>query len=126
MIGKLVLTLAVIAGAYLVVRARWRGDTAPGMRPGLPSRALRWTAAGLVVVMLGASGFYLLHDWQRGREVVEVRVLNVASGAETRYLARRGSVEGRRFRTLDGIEVRLADVERMLLAPAQADVAAGP
>ncbi|AHF03217.1 hypothetical protein MARPU_04460 [Marichromatium purpuratum 984] len=126
MIGKLVLTLAVIAGAYLVVRARWRGESVPGVRLGLPPRALRWAATGLLLVMLGASGFYLLYDWRQAREVVEVRVLNVASGAEIRYLARRGSVEGRRFRTLDGIEVRLADVERMLLAPAQPDAVAGP
>ncbi|NKN32010.1 hypothetical protein [Marichromatium bheemlicum] len=128
MIGKLLLTLVVIVGASLVLRSRWRraAGVSQGRAPVVPARALRWTAAGLVVVMVGASTVYLLRDWHQDHAVVEVRVINVASGAETRYLARRGAVEGRRFRTLEGIEVRLADVERMLLLPTAQVDAPGP
>jgi hypothetical protein len=69
--------------------------------------------------MLGGTGLYLIRGWDEGREILQVRVVNANTGAEIDYRARRRDVEGRSFRTIEGQVVRLADVERMILTPAE-------
>ncbi len=120
MIWKLLLTLAVLLGGWVFVRTRLRRTAAPPdwrppRRARVPSRRLRALAYGLAGLMLLGTGGYLYRGWAHGNEVVEVQVINAATGAVTPYQARRRDVDGRGFRTLDGREVRLADVERMVL-----------
>lgn len=119
MFGKLLLTLAVILGAYAVIRARLRGGEAsprPSPSPPLvPPGAARAAAYGLVAVMVSGSLLWLYLDWQEGHEVVAVQVINANTGDVTTYQARRADVGGRHFTTLDGRRVTLADVERMVL-----------
>jgi hypothetical protein len=122
MLGKILLTLAVILGAYAVIRARFRSID-EGTRPQppaspvplIPAGTVRAVAYGLVAVMVAGSLLWLYLDWQARREVVAVRVINANTGAVTEYRARRADVEGRHFTTLDGRRVTLADVERMVL-----------
>ena len=76
---------------------------------------MRTLAYGVLGLMLAGSAFYLFSRWESDHAVVRVQVVNANTGQITPYLARRGEIDGRRFRTLDGVEVRLADVERMLL-----------
>ncbi len=123
MFGKLLLTLAVILGAYLVIRTRIQRGRAvaaasppPAREPLMPAAALRAVAYGLVVVMVAGSLLWLYLDWEAGASVVTVQVINANTGDVTLYQARREHVEGRRFTTLDGRIVTLADVERMELA----------
>jgi hypothetical protein len=122
MLGKIVLTLAVIIGAYLVIRARMlRGNRpdatpAPAPRPPLlPAGAARALAYGLVSVMVAGSLMWLYLDWEKDHEIVAVQVINANTGVVTDYRARRQDVEGRQFTTLDGRRVTLADVERLVL-----------
>jgi hypothetical protein len=61
------------------------------------------------------SGWYLWRSWDHGNQVMQVQVVNAATGAIVLYEARRRDIEGRVVRTLDGREIRLADVERMIL-----------
>ena len=122
MIWKLLLTAAVLLGAYGVIRARIRAQRVaqglePPRQPLFPPGTIRLTAALLVAVMVIGSAFYLLQDWLHDQETIQVQVINANSGAITHYQARRGSVDGRRFQTLDGREIRLADVERMIILP---------
>lgn len=124
MIGKLVLTLLVLLGAYAVLRARWRSEQAApasreALRPLLPRGAMRVAAVVVVGVMVGGSGLALLQGWLETREVVQVQVVNANTGAVSSYRAHRGDVGGRQIRTLDGREIRLADVERMIVLPAE-------
>jgi hypothetical protein len=123
MFGKLLLTLAVILGAYLVIRTRIQRGRAvaaasppPAREPLIPAAALRAVAYGLVVAMVAGSLLWLYLDWEAGASVVTVQVINANTGDVTLYQARREQVEGRRFTTLDGRIVTLADVERMELA----------
>ncbi len=123
MFGKLLLTLAVILGAYLVIRSRIQRGRAvaaasppPVREPLIPAAALRAVAYGLVVAMVAGSLLWLYLDWEAGASVVTVQVINANTGDVTLYQARREHVEGRRFTTLDGRIVTLADVERMELA----------
>ena len=123
MFGKLLLTLAVILGAYLVIRTRIQRGRAvaaasppPVREPLIPAAALRAVAYGLVVAMVAGSLLWLYLDWEAGASVVTVQVINANTGDVTLYQARREHVEGRRFTTLEGRIVILADVERMELA----------
>lgn len=122
MLGKILLTAAVILGAYLVIRARMqRGREAPAPppvppRPSLvPVSAVRAIAYGLVAAMVAGSLLWLYQDWESGRGVVTVRVINANTGDVTLYQARREDIERRQFVTLDGRRVTLAEVERMVV-----------
>jgi hypothetical protein len=122
MFGKILLTAIVILGAYLVIRTRMRRNREPaavprpgGREPLLPSGALKTLAYGLVTTMAAGSLLWLYLDYEAGREVVTVRIINANTGDVTTYQARRADVRGRRFVTLDGRPVTLADVDRMEL-----------
>ena len=122
MIWKLLLTGAVVLGAYLVIRARiLRAREARGVvqrRPPLvPPGAVRIAAYALAVLMVAGSAFLLLRDWGSSGDLVTVTVVNANTGGTASYRALRGDIGERRFQTLDGREVRLADVERMILEP---------
>ncbi len=123
MIWKFLLTIVVMLGAYLVLRTRWRASgrawgKAPTAPPLLPAGLVRTVAYALLGLMLAGSGWYLFWQWESGNGVMVVEVVNANTGAVTHYEARRRTIEGRGFRTLDGREIRLADVERMILKPA--------
>ena len=131
MIGKLLLTLAVLLGAYGVLRVRWRANriesgTVPGLdRPhGSDSswQTMRLAASLLIAIMAVGSALYLAQGWFEDQEVVQVQVINANTGRITLYESRRGSVEGRQFQTLDGRTIRLADVERMIILPAEPEL----
>lgn len=120
MIWKILLTAAVVLGAYLVFRARIRrsreaaGLVAP-RAPLIPPALIRPLAYALLGVMLIGSLSLLVRDWDRNREIIPVQVVNANTGEITRYEVRRGSVDGRRFMTADGREIRIADVERLVM-----------
>jgi len=123
MFGKLLLTAAVILGAFLAVRGRMQRsrDVAAAAPPSTPREPLvpagtfKALSYGLVVVMVAGSLLWLYLDYEAGREVVTVRVINANTGEATTYMARRADVKGRRFTTLDGRPVTLSDVDRMEL-----------
>ncbi len=124
MIWKLLLTLSVILLAYFVIRARIRRSReAAGLVPPraalIPPALIRPLAYGLLAVMLIGSLTYLVKDWDRDSEIIRVQVVNANSGAVTEYDARRGSLDGRRFVTSDGREVRIAEVERLIVQDAR-------
>ena len=130
MIGKFLLTLIVILMAYGVLRARWRNTDgradrlshgAPPHRAEAAQSTMRLAAALLVAIMAVGSALYLVLDWRDARTVVQVQVINANTGQITPYASRRGSIAGRRLVTLDGREIRLADVERMIVLPAAPD-----
>lgn len=126
MIGKLLLTLLVLIGAYGVLRARWRADrVARGLEPErpplVPRAAVRVAASVILVVMVAASALAILQTWRGKQEVVEVQVVNANTGQVTTYRAHRDGIQGRRLETLDGREIRLADVERMIILPADGE-----
>ena len=77
MFGKILLTVAVILGAYSVIRARMRDDreaaATPPVRPAtplVPSGILKAVAMGLVVAMVAGSLLWLYLNYTAGREIV--------------------------------------------------------
>jgi len=124
MLGKILLTLAVILGAWLVIRQRMERARTPAPPPGarrplLPPTFVRALAYGLVTVMAAGSLLWLYLDWEAGRGLVNVRVINANTGEVTSFQARRQDIEDRQFTTLDGRRVTLAEIERMVLEDAR-------
>lgn len=120
MIWKILLTAALILWAFMVFRGRLRrarearGLSAP-RPPLLPPGLLRPLAYLLLTFMLFGSAAYLVLDWRSAQETVRAQVINANTGAIVEYQIKRGSIDGRRFVTADGQEVRLADVERLIV-----------
>ena len=121
MIAKILLTLTVIGIAWLVIAQRQRRRVVMASRP--PALVVKdrrggfwqWTGYLLMIMMILGSGFFLFQVWQDRYRVVSVRVINTQSGKTTEYQARRGEVDARRFVTLDGREVSVANNERIEL-----------
>ena len=122
MFMKLLLTLAVIAVAWLVLRNRYRRSqiAAPSQPPRLQSppartsdRLPRLAAYALIFGMLLASGVVLYLQWRDEYRIVTVRVINAQTGQTLTYEARRGDVEQHQFLTLDGRTVYVAEIERI-------------
>ncbi|MCF7983373.1 MAG: hypothetical protein K9L70_03125 [Thiohalocapsa sp.] len=123
MFTKLLVTAAVVYFGYLVYRARRReadperAAERPLPRfPRVPSRFLMVSAYGLLTLMLVASTLYLYRDWTRSTGVVDLQVVNPYTGDVQRYQARRGDIDGRTFRTVDGRVIRIAEMERLIIA----------
>ncbi len=121
MFTKLLLTALVIFGALMVLRTRRQRYVRPeapivASAPSVPkTRIPQVVAYGLIVMVLAGAGYFLYLDWRDNYRVVTLRVIDSRTGKETRYQARKGDVEGRQFRTVDGKEVSLAEVERLEL-----------
>jgi hypothetical protein len=125
MITKLILTLTVIAIAWLVVKNRQQRvqaithDSQPEVAAGgSKNPMLRWGAYALLAMLLLGSGAYLFVQWQDYTRVVSVVVVDTQTGRSVSYQARRGDIEARRFVTLDGREVSVAHNERIELESA--------
>ncbi len=118
MIWKLFLTLAVLFAAYGAIHAESIGRRPRRqVSPRLPSRVMRLVVVVILAVMSIGTAARLYSGWRHEREIILVQVVNANTGQITPYEVRRGSVDGRRFQTLDGREIRLADVERMIILP---------
>lgn len=118
MLLKILLTALVVLGGVLVLRRRTRQvqqSVAPQQPTAGKSRLASIAAYGLVFVMLAGAAFFVYLEWVDGYQVVSVRVIDTRTGNAASYEARRSEVEGRSFRTVDGLTVTLADVERMEL-----------
>jgi hypothetical protein len=121
MITKLILTLLVVTGAILFVRMRaGKRLTSQLPPPATPvksprSRVFLFTAVVLLLLTLAGTGYYLFHLWQDSYREVTVRVINANTGQITSYQAYKGDVDRERglFRTVEGLEVTLSDVERL-------------
>jgi hypothetical protein len=112
MISKILFTLAVIAGVFLLVKLRRRRPVAAAP-PDETAQGFRWLALFAVALILVGSAFFLWQTWRDASEVLVLRVIDTRSGKVSEYRAYRSDVEGRVFRTLDGRRISLAETERL-------------
>ncbi len=114
MVTKLLLTILLVIGALLIARQR-----ASARRPAPTSTTPRapwyWRLipAALLLVLLSVGALVFWLQWQESHRIFTVRVIDTRSGEVRTYPVYRDDVHGRAFRTIDGIDVTLADVERM-------------
>ena len=115
MLLKLFYALLIGGAVVFVLRSRLGAGSRPGKgeaegpKP-VPPRLVAYGVAAVIIVTSAAAGLF---QWHRGQEEVTVRVINGETGAESAYTAERGSIGGRRFRTVDGRTIVLAETERL-------------
>ena len=124
MLTKILLTVFVAIGAWLVLRYRQQ-NRPPLYLPPTPAPPppieldknppMKIIALALTLFMMAGVGWFLYDEWFDGRRIVEVQVINANTGKVTLYDARKGEVnlQNGSFTTLGGNRVVLAAVERM-------------
>lgn len=117
MIKELLLTGLVLLAAIIYVRFKASKEQAERRRPAPlarpPSRMPMMVAALLVLLTLSISGVIYYLNWQADHQVYLVEVTHSHSGAIQHYRVYRDDIHGRSFRTIDGREIHLSDMERM-------------
>ena len=117
MLTKIPFTLAVILVVALVFRVKNtpaksvkpQAAQAPNNKGGVSAAMVAYTLLGLVIAI--SALVFLLH-WQDQHQVIDIQVTN-SQGDTLKYQAYKKSVEGRRFTTIDGVSVDLADSDRI-------------
>ena len=126
MLGKILLTLAVIVIAFLFVRQRdmkTKSKVSPG-RVSPPARTVEQSDSSLssdlrlgaymflvLIVGLGIALYYF--QWQDDHSILTVRLHNEGQSEPIEYRVYKYQLGDRAFTTLDGILVTVASSERM-------------
>ena len=117
MLTKILFTLAVILVVALVFRVKNtpakpvkpQAAQAPNSKGGVTAAMVAYTLLGLVIAI--SALVFVLH-WQDQHQVIDIQVTN-SQGNTLKYQAFKKLVEGRRFTTIDGVSVDLADSDRI-------------
>jgi|TARA_B100000315_G_scaffold240991_1_gene261364 glucose dehydrogenase len=115
LLTKILFTLAVILVVALVFRvkntpAKPAAAAGPAASKGGVSAAMvAYTLLGLVIAI--SALVFVLH-WQNQHRVIDIQVTN-SQGQALKYQAYKKAIEGRRFTTIDGVSVDLADSDRI-------------
>ncbi len=117
MISKILITSLVIFAALLFLRhknrhAQQRQQQQLAEQTADRRRAMTIAISLATLTLLVSAGVYTWH-WQQDHQIVTVRVINSHSGVMQRYQVYRADLEGRHFRTIDGVDIHLSDAERM-------------
>lgn len=117
MLTKILFTLAVILVVALVFRVK--NTPAKAVNPaaaqtqntkgGVSAAMVAYTLLGLVIAI--SALVFVLH-WQDQHQVIDIQVTN-SQGNALKYQAYKKAIEGRRFTTIDGVSVDLADSDRI-------------
>ncbi len=121
MLGKILVTLAVIAIAVVVVRQRKEGESGkarPAARavPAEESsmgKDLRFAAYLFLVLMFGTGGVVYYYRWQDDHTVLSVNLYRDGQSEPVSYRVYKSELDTRSFTTIDGIRITVADSERM-------------
>ncbi len=123
MLGKILLTVAVILIAILVVRQRndtgtgrspSGGDTpAPGRPETTGTSDLRTAAYLFLILMFGTGAIVYYLRWQDDHTVVTVNLFRDGLSEPATYQVYKYQLDSRSFTTTEGIRITVADSERM-------------
>lgn len=126
MLGKLLLTLAAIAIAYLFVRQRQIAENESGKAPSSKSsggsaqsqkddlsKDLRTGAYLFLVMMSGVAAALFYYDWQDDHEILTVNLHRDNQAQPVTYQVYKYQLQDRSFTTIDGIQITVASSERM-------------
>lgn len=121
MLTKILFTLAVIGLVVVVVRFRGRPARTPAPRSekkvGKPW--MKALAISVIVLMLVGTAVIIYLNWRDSHQIMQVQVVDASSGRVSEYQVYRGQLQERRFVTLDGRQVQLAETERLEVVVAQ-------
>lgn len=116
MIGKLLFALLLlIVIAMILARTKraparaQKGNAVPPAKPNI-ARQTAWLFIG-IILLISVVGF--VWQWQDRQQEVTVAVVDTLTGKAVEYRSRANLVEDRRFETLDGRRIQVADNERI-------------
>ena len=116
MLLKVLFTLAVILAVAVIFRVKNQplkppppDATTDRSGSGVSSRAVIYTLLGLIIAI--SILVFVLH-WSDQRQIINIRVTN-SQGETINYQAYRKTIKGRRFTTLDGVDVTLGTSDRV-------------
>ena len=121
MIGRILLTLAVIAIAYLFIRQRRLSEerenkpvtTARGKAQDELSQDLRMAAYMFLVLMVGIGGAVYYFRWQDEHTILTINLHRENQAQPVSYQVYKYQLQERSFTTIDGTQVTVAGSERM-------------
>ena len=116
MLLKVLFTLAVILAVAVIFRVKNQPQTPSPPESatdrsggGISSQAVIYTLLGMIISI--SILIFVLH-WSEQRRIINIRVTN-SQGETINYQAYRKTIEGRRFTTLDGVDVTLGGNDRV-------------
>ena len=119
MLTKIVVTLAVILIITLIYRTKNNhsksSNKVDGETKGVSPTTVAYTLLGAILFISGILFFFY---WQDQNKIIEIKVTNNQGVVKT-YKARNKSFAGRRFITIDGFSVDLANSDRVEISPSQ-------
>ncbi len=125
MLGKLLLTLLVIAVALVFLRERKQASqrqidnsgTSSGQSQVVSDKPegsnLRTAAYMFLVLMIGVASLLYFLQWQDDHVLLTVTLYNNTGAAPVTYQVYQYQMSSRSFVTIDGIQITVADSERM-------------
>ena len=116
MLIKVLFTVGVIIAVAIIFRVKSQAQNSPRSRTkeannssgGVSSRVVVYTLLGLI---LSISALLFIRHWSGQHRIVNIRVTD-SQGEIANYQAYRKTIEGRRFTTLDGVDVTLGASDR--------------
>lgn len=123
MIGKILITLAVIAGCMMMLSARAKPKLRTVVNPATVRnrKLMRNAAIGFMVVMVLAAGTMIYLEVDQRSSIVTVHVINTQSGSRKSYRVKKNEIHSDGFTTMDGVQVFVAGIERIEIEPRKSD-----
>jgi Ca2+/Na+ antiporter len=123
MIGKILITLAVIAGCMMMLSARAKPKLRTVVNPATVRnrKLMRNAAIGFMVVMVLAAGTMIYLEVDQRSSIVTVHVINTQSGSTKSYRVKKNEIHSDGFTTMDGVQVFVASIERIEIEPQKSD-----
>ena len=123
MIGKILITLAVIAGCMMMLSARTKPKLRTVVNPATVRnrKLMRNAAIGFMVVMVLAAGTMIYLEVDQRNSIVTVHVINTQSGSTKSYRVKKDEIHSDGFTTMDGVQVFVAGIERIEIEPQKSD-----
>ena len=115
MISKILITLGVIVACMMMLSARAKPQLKRVENPAAVRnrRLMRNAAFGFMALMVVAAAVMIYLEVDSRNDVVTVEVINSQSGESRAYRVRRNAIHSDGFTTTDGLQVFVADVERI-------------
>lgn len=116
MVGKVLFALILLLViAVVIARGKKRPPSGSSASQATEPKAsiARQTAWIFIGIVLVTSLIGLVWQWQDRQQEVTVAVVDTVTGKTTEYRSRANLVEDRRFETLDGRRIQVADNERI-------------
>lgn len=122
MLGKILLTLAVIAIAYFYVRQQQIAEpdsstkgTASARQDGKDELAKDFRVAAylLLILMTGVGAALFYYDWRDDHRVLTINLHRDSEAQPVSYQVYKYQLQDRSFTTTEGIQITVASSERM-------------